>query len=69
MEHSALAPPVALLEREHEVEHVRAALKAAGNRAGSAVMIEGAAGMGKSRLLEVAADRATASSRRGFGSG
>ena len=54
MDPSAIAPPVELLEREHEVEHVRAALRAAGKRGGAAVVIEGAAGLGKSRLLELA---------------
>ena len=54
MDRSALALPDALLEREHEVERIRAALRAVGQRAGRAVIIEGAAGMGKSRLLEEA---------------
>ena len=59
MKQSALARPVALLEREQEVERVRAALRAAGQRAGAALVIEGAAGMGKSRLLEEACARAS----------
>ena len=59
MDQSALAQPAALLEREHEVERVRAALRAAGQRAGGALVIEGAAGMGKSRLLEEARARAS----------
>jgi DNA-binding CsgD family transcriptional regulator len=54
MDHSALALPDALLEREHEIEHIRTALRAVGRRAGRAMIIEGAAGMGKSRLLEEA---------------
>ena len=54
MDQSALTLPDALLEREHEVEHVRAAVRAVGRQAGGALVIEGAAGMGKSRLLEVA---------------
>src|SRR5215207_5145601 len=54
MDSSALARPAALLEREHELERVRAALRAAGQRTGGALVIEGAAGMGKSRLLEEA---------------
>jgi DNA-binding CsgD family transcriptional regulator len=58
MDQPALAQPAALLEREDEVEHVRAALHAAGRRAGGALVIEGAAGMGKSRLLEEARLRA-----------
>src|SRR5215510_10440712 len=44
----------ALLEREQEVEHLRAALHRAARRAGGAVVIEGAAGIGKSRLLDLA---------------
>ena len=59
MEPSALARPAALLEREHELERVRAALRSAGQRAGAALVIEGAAGMGKSRLLEEARARAS----------
>jgi hypothetical protein len=47
MDQSALARPVELLEREHEVERIRAALRAVGQRAGEALVIEGAAGMGK----------------------
>src|SRR5687768_5099766 len=53
MDSSALAPLAALLEREHEVERIRAALRAVGQRSGGALVIEGPAGMGKSRLLEV----------------
>ncbi len=59
MNQSALARPAALLEREHEVERVRAALRAAGQRAGGALVVEGAAGIGKSRLLEEARARAS----------
>jgi DNA-binding CsgD family transcriptional regulator len=40
-----------LLEREHELERVRAALRAVGQRAGGVLAIEGPAGIGKSRLL------------------
>src|SRR5947209_4005328 len=54
----AIASPDALLEREHEVERIRAAIRAAGQRAGSVTVIEAAAGMGKSRLLDVAQTRA-----------
>jgi DNA-binding CsgD family transcriptional regulator len=54
MDTSAPAAPAALLEREHEVERLRVALRAVGQRAGGSVVIEGAAGMGKSRLLEEA---------------
>ena len=54
MDTSAVARPVALLEREHEVERIRAVLHAAGRRDGGALMIEAAPGMGKSRLLDEA---------------
>src|SRR5436305_14599035 len=59
MNQSALVVSDVLLEREHEVERVRAAVRAVGQRAGAVVVIEGPAGMGKSRLLEVARVRAT----------
>src|SRR5947209_7810879 len=58
MNQSALLLPDALLEREHEVERVRGALRAVGQQAGGVLVVEGAAGMGKSRLLEVARVRA-----------
>jgi hypothetical protein len=54
MDQSALAEPAALLEREHELGRVRAALRAVGRSAGGALVIEGPAGVGKSRLLEAA---------------
>jgi DNA-binding CsgD family transcriptional regulator len=56
---SATAAPAALLEREHELERVHGALRAVGRRSGQVLVIEGAAGLGKSRLLEQA--RAAAS--------
>jgi DNA-binding CsgD family transcriptional regulator len=59
MDHAALALPDALLEREHEIERVRTVVRAVGHQAGIALVIEGAAGMGKSRLLEVARQRAS----------
>src|SRR5438067_12389316 len=59
MNQSALVVSDVLLEREHEVDRVRAAVRAVGQRAGTVVVIEGPAGMGKSRLLEVARVRAT----------
>src|SRR2546423_6932393 len=59
MNRSALVMPDALLEREHEVERVRTALRGVGQRAGMTLVIEGDAGMGKSRLLEVARLRAS----------
>src|SRR5437763_9338569 len=54
MQYSALAPPAALLEREQEVERLRVALDAVGQRAIGALVVEGVAGMGKSTLLEEA---------------
>jgi DNA-binding CsgD family transcriptional regulator/tetratricopeptide (TPR) repeat protein len=59
MDPSTLAEPAALLEREHEVERVRAALQAVGRGAGGVLVIEGAAGIGNSRLLEEARDGAS----------
>ena len=59
MDQSARASPVALLEREHEVERIRGTLRAVGRRDGGALVIEGAAGMGKSRLLQEARERAS----------
>ena len=56
---SAPGDPAALLEREHEVERVRAAVRATRQRAGGVLIIEGAAGMGKTRLLEEARGRAS----------
>jgi DNA-binding CsgD family transcriptional regulator len=58
MDPLAVAQPAALLEREHEVERVYAALRAVGQQAGVALIIEGAAGIGKSRLLDEARLRA-----------
>ena len=54
MHRVARVEPAALLEREHEVERIRVALEAVGQNAGGALVIEGAAGGGKSRLLEEA---------------
>ena len=54
MDQSAVALPDALLEREHEVERVSAAVREVGQRSGRALIISGAAGIGKSRLLEEA---------------
>ena len=54
----AAAEPTALLEREHEIDRLRTALRAVGQRAGTTLVIEGAAGMGKSRLLQEARERA-----------
>jgi DNA-binding CsgD family transcriptional regulator/tetratricopeptide (TPR) repeat protein len=52
MEQPALGEPAPLLEREPEVERIFSALQATGRRAGGTLVIEGAAGIGKSRLLE-----------------
>jgi DNA-binding CsgD family transcriptional regulator/tetratricopeptide (TPR) repeat protein len=54
MDEADPAEPAALLEREREVERVRAALRAVRRHAGGTLVIEGAAGIGKSRLLEEA---------------
>jgi predicted ATPase len=54
MHRVARVEPAALLEREHEVGRIRVALEAVGQNAGGALVIEGAAGVGKSRLLEEA---------------
>src|SRR4029077_19611443 len=51
-------PPAALLEREHEVERFKAVVDDAGRGAGGVLVVEGVAGIGKSRLLEQARDRA-----------
>jgi DNA-binding CsgD family transcriptional regulator len=59
MNESVLAGPDALLERELEVERLRGALRAVGRREGLVVVIEGPAGIGKSRLLEMGRDRAS----------
>jgi hypothetical protein len=41
MDLSVAARPAALLEREHEIERLRAALRAVGQRAGVTLVIEG----------------------------
>jgi hypothetical protein len=64
MYESALALADALLERDHEVEEVRTAVRAVGQQAGAALMIEGAAGIGKSRLLDLARLQASKSGLR-----
>jgi hypothetical protein len=50
--------PATLLERERELELGHAALRAVGQRDGCVLVIEGTAGIGKSRLLESARSRA-----------
>lgn len=59
MNEAVLAGPDALLERELEVERVRGALRSVGRREGHVVVIEGPAGIGKSRLLDIARSRAS----------
>src|SRR3954454_16778319 len=59
MPQTAVAAPARLLERDREVERLRTALGAVEQRAGSAVVIEGDAGIGKSTLLEEARARAS----------
>ncbi len=49
----------ALLERERELQAIDGALEAARAGSGRLVVLEGAAGIGKTRLLGAAADRAT----------
>ncbi|MFL5860568.1 MAG: ATP-binding protein [Solirubrobacteraceae bacterium] len=51
---TATAGPTALREREREIERVHAVLRAVGQQRGRVLVIEGAAGLGKSRLLEQA---------------
>jgi DNA-binding CsgD family transcriptional regulator len=50
--------PAQLLEREVELERAHAVLRAVGQRDGCVLVIEGAAGIGKSRLLDSARARA-----------
>jgi DNA-binding CsgD family transcriptional regulator len=64
MHESALALADALLERDHEVQEVRTAVRAVGQQAGAALVIEGAAGIGKSRLLDLARLQASRSGLR-----
>ena len=59
MDQSGVGELGALLEREDEVERVHTTLRAVGRRAGAALVIEGDAGLGKSRLLQEARARAS----------
>jgi DNA-binding CsgD family transcriptional regulator len=59
VDRSTVAEPGVLLEREHELERIRAVLRAAGRQVGQTLIIEGAAGLGKSRLLGEARARAS----------
>src|SRR5436190_8006004 len=58
MDERALAEPSVLLERDHELEQIHAAIRGVGRQAGCALGIEGPAGVGKSRLLEAGRGRA-----------
>jgi len=53
-----------LLERRHEIERVDAVLRGVAGGAGRVVIVEGPAGIGKSRLLE---EVRAGAERRGFG--
>jgi DNA-binding CsgD family transcriptional regulator len=55
---SARAPAETLLEREHEMRALESILESARSGAGTTLLIEGAAGVGKTRLLAAARDSA-----------
>jgi predicted ATPase len=57
MDQQLVVESTTLLEREHELERVRTALRAVGQRAGGVLAIEGPPGIGKSRLLIAARSR------------
>ena len=57
MDQQVVVESTTLLEREHELERVRNALRAVGQRAGGVLAIEGPPGIGKSRLLIEARSR------------
>jgi DNA-binding CsgD family transcriptional regulator len=58
MDQQLVVESTTLLDREHELERVRTAVRAVGQRAGGVLAIEGPAGIGKSRLLIEARSRA-----------
>src|SRR5690242_10285418 len=58
MDRQLVVESTTLLDREHEVERVRTAVRAVGQRAGGVLAIEGPPGIGKSRLLLEALARA-----------
>ncbi|HEX8085486.1 MAG TPA: AAA family ATPase [Solirubrobacteraceae bacterium] len=60
----AVRPEVALLEREAELAALGAALEAAAGGAGGLVVVEGPAGIGKTRLLREARERAARTGMR-----
>src|ERR1700753_2545606 len=57
MDQQLVVESTTLLEREHELERVRDALRSVGQRAGGVLAIEGPPGIGKSRLLIEARSR------------
>lgn len=57
-------PPTLLLERDGELDRIDALLRAAGAEAGGVLAIRGPMGAGKTRLLEVAQQRAEAAGLR-----
>ena len=57
MDQQVVVESTTLLEREHELERVRNALRVVGQRAGGVLAIEGPPGIGKSRLLIEARSR------------
>ena len=59
-----MSPPEAPLERETELARIREALESAAAGEGRLVVVEGPAGIGKTRLLEEAGALAK---RQGFG--
>ena len=58
MEQSLAAERTELLERDRELEQLHVALRGVGRQDGRTLVIEGAAGIGKSRLLDEARARA-----------
>src|ERR1700759_1974588 len=64
MDQQVVVESTTLLEREHELDRVRSALRAVGQRAGGVLAIEGPPGIGKSRLLIEARSRGEQRGRR-----
>ncbi|MCO1579175.1 AAA family ATPase [Crossiella sp. SN42] len=56
-------PDSAVLERESELSRIEAALDSAARGEGRVVLIEGRAGIGKTRLVQATRDLATCRSR------
>jgi hypothetical protein len=59
MEQPLAAERTELLERDRELEQLHVELRGVGRRAGRTLVIEGVAGIGKSRLLDEARARAS----------